>query len=309
MSRIEKEQDIVLLVDDSPESLGFLTTALEDSGVTVLVARSGEAALGIVGRVTPDVILMDAVMPGLDGFETSRRMKALATLTHVPIIFMTGLTETEHIVHALESGGVDYLSKPINVDELRARIRVHLANARRAQSARIALDAAGRHLVAFSGNGAVLWSTPQANRLLERSGIDAEKQPDMTRGFHGWLDQAGEGAVPGGGFELALPGTVGLQFAYLGMVAGEEYLFRLSRKQEEGQEDNLRQSFGLTQRESEVLLWIARGKSNRDIGEILGLSPRTVNKHLEQVYAKLGVENRASAAIRAVQVLQSAPDV
>jgi DNA-binding NarL/FixJ family response regulator len=236
-------------------------------------------------------------------------MKALATLTHVPIIFMTGLTETEHIVHALESGGVDYLSKPINVDELRARIRVHLANARRAQSARIALDAAGRHLVAFSGNGAVLWSTPQANRLLERSGIDAEKQPEMTRGFHGWLDQAGEGAVPGGGFELALPGTVGLQFAYLGMVAGEEYLFRLSRKQEEGQEDNLRQSFGLTQRESEVLVWIARGKSNRDIGEILGLSPRTVNKHLEQVYAKLGVENRASAAIRAVQVLQSALEV
>src|SRR5690606_32267566 len=269
-----------------------------------------EAALGIVGRVTPAVILMDAVMPGLDGFETSRRMKALATLTHVPIIFMTGLTETEHIVHALESGGVDYLSKPINVDELRARIRVHLANARRAQSARIALDAAGRHLVAFSGNGAVLWHTPQANRLLESSGIDAERQEDMTIGFHGWLDQAGEGSVPGGGFDLALPGIAGLQFAYLGMVAGEEYLFRLSRKQEEeGQEESLRQSFGLTQRESEVLLWIARGKSNRDIGEILGLSPRTVNKHLEQVYAKLGVENRASAAIRAVQVLQSAPDV
>lgn len=309
MSRIEKEQDIVLLVDDSPESLGFLTTALEDSGVTVLVARSGEAALGIVGRVTPDVILMDAVMPGLDGFETSRRMKALAKLTHVPIIFMTGLTETEHIVHALESGGVDYLSKPINVDELRARIRVHLANARRAQSARIALDAAGRHLVAFSGNGAVLWSTPQANRLLERSGIDAARQPEMTKGFHAWLDQADEGSIPGGGFDLTLSGAVGVQFAYLGMVAGEEYLFRLSRKQEEGQEDNLRQSFGLTQRESEVLLWIARGKSNRDIGEILGLSPRTVNKHLEQVYAKLGVENRASAAIRAVQVLQSAAEI
>jgi DNA-binding NarL/FixJ family response regulator len=258
-----------------------------------------------VQRVAPDVILMDAVMPGLDGFETCRRLKAMAPLTHVPVIFMTGLTETEHIVHALESGGVDYLSKPINVDELRARIRVHLANARRAQSARIALDAAGRHLVAFSGNGAVLWHTPQANRLLESSGIDAERQEDMTAGFHSWLDQAGEGSVPGGGFELALPDIAGLQFAYLGMVAGEEYLFRLSRKQEEGQEDSLRQSFGLTQRESEVLLWIARGKSNRDIGEILGLSPRTVNKHLEQVYAKLGVENRASAAIKAVQVLQS----
>ena len=89
------------------------------------------------------------------------------------------------------------------------------------------------------------------------------------------------------------------------MVGGDEYLFRLSGAAEEGQEDGLRQHFGLTQRESEVLLWIARGKSNRDIGDILGLSPRTVNKHLEQVYAKLGVENRASAAIKAIQALQS----
>jgi DNA-binding response OmpR family regulator len=305
MSRIEKEQDIVLLVDDSPESLGFLTTALEQAGVTVLVARSGEAALKIVERVTPDVVLMDAVMPGLDGFETCRRMKALAPLTHVPIIFMTGLTETEHIVHALESGGVDYLSKPINVDELRARIRVHLANARRAQSARIALDAAGRHLVAFGPEGAVLWSTPQANRLLERSGVDADMQPDMSRRFVGWRAGEGDGLVPGGGFDLDAATAPKLQFEYLGMVGGDEYLFRLARAQEEGQEEVLRQHFGLTARESEVLLWIARGKANKDIGDILGLSPRTVNKHLEQVYTKLGVENRASAAIKAIQALQA----
>jgi DNA-binding NarL/FixJ family response regulator len=305
MSRIEKEQDIVLLVDDSPESLGFLTTALEQAGVTVLVARSGEAALKIVERVTPDVVLMDAVMPGLDGFETCQRMKALAPLTHVPIIFMTGLTETEHIVHALESGGVDYLSKPINVDELRARIRVHLANARRAQSARIALDAAGRHLMSFGPEGAVLWSTPQANRLLERSGVDAAMQPDMSRQFLGWRTGEGDAPLPGGGFDLGASSTPKLQFEYLGMVGGDEYLFRLARTQEEGQEEALRQHFGLTARESEVLLWIARGKSNKDIGDILGLSPRTVNKHLEQVYTKLGVENRASAAIKAIQALQT----
>ena len=303
MSRIEKDQDIVLLVDDSPESLGFLTSALEQAGVTVLVARSGEAALNIAQRVAPDVVLMDAVMPGLDGFETCRQLKAMATLTHVPVIFMTGLTETEHIVHALESGGVDYLSKPINVDELRARIRVHLANARRAQSARIALDAAGRHLVAFGAQGTVLWSTPQANRLLERSGVDAGRQADMSTSFLGWRGEAGEVAA-GGGFEMNLADVPALQFAFLGVVGGDEYLFRLAGAQEEGQEDLLRQSFGLTQRESEVLLWIARGKSNRDIGDILGLSPRTVNKHLEQVYTKLGVENRASAAIKAIQSLQ-----
>ncbi len=305
MSRIEKEQDIVLLVDDSPESLGFLTSALEDAGVTVLVARSGEAALNIVERVQPDVVLMDAVMPGLDGFETCRRMKGNAQLTHVPIIFMTGLTETEHIVHALESGGVDYLSKPINVDELRARIRVHLANARRAQSARIALDAAGRHLVAFATYGTVLWSTPQANRLLERSGMDARLQAEMSAKFAAWHLLNGAQAQPGDAFSLAAQSAFGLQFSYLGMVGGDEYLFRLSRMQEEGQEDALRHAFGLTQRESEVLIWIARGKSNRDIGDILGLSPRTVNKHLEQVYTKLGVENRASAAIKAIQAVQA----
>ncbi|MGV8831870.1 MAG: response regulator [Devosia sp.] len=309
MSRIEKDQDIVLLVDDSPESLGFLTSALEDAGVTVLVARSGEAALNIALRVAPDVVLMDAVMPGLDGFETCRRLKAMATLTHVPVIFMTGLTETEHIVHALESGGVDYLSKPINVDELRARIRVHLANARRAQSARIALDAAGRHLVAFGSNGVVLWSTPQSTRLLEQSGIDVQSSGEMSVRFLGWLAQRGDDLAPGSGFELALTGAPELQYAFLGVVGGDEYLFRLARAQAEGQEEVLRQQFGLTLRESDVLLWIARGKSNRDIGEILGLSPRTVNKHLEQVYTKLGVENRASAAIKAIQALQALFDL
>jgi DNA-binding response OmpR family regulator len=306
MTRLEGDREIVLLVDDSPEALGFLTAALEDAGVTVLVARSGEAALGIAEKVVPDVILMDAVMPGLDGFETCRRLKGMPTVSHVPVIFMTGLTETEHIVHALESGGVDFLSKPINVDELRARIRVHLANARTAQSARIALDAAGRHLIAFGGGGDVLWSTPQANRLLERSGFGSAATAAMSTRFVAWrLRHASDGATPGGSFDLSEPGTPQLQLTYLGIVGGDEFLFRLVIEQEDGQEDVLRQHFRLTQRESEVLLWIARGKSNRDIGDILGLSPRTVNKHLEQVYTKLGVENRASAAIKAIQSLQA----
>lgn len=303
MSGVERDQDVVLLVDDSPESLGFLTAALEDAGVTVLVARSGEAALNIVARVVPDVVLMDAVMPGLDGFETCRRLKAMAPLAHVPVIFMTGLTETEHIVHALESGGVDYLAKPINVDELRARIRVHLANARRAQSARIALDAAGRHLIAFGADGTILWSTPQARRLLESSGFDAEASDRLAGNFAAWLGGRDKEET-GAGFDVGREGIAQLQFSFLGLVGGTEYLFRLARAQQEGSADSLRKPFGLTQRESEVLLWISHGKANKDIGDILGLSPRTVNKHLEQIYAKLGVENRASAAIRAHQILQ-----
>ena len=85
-----------------------------------------------------------------------------------------------------------------------------------------------------------------------------------------------------------------LQLAYLGAIGGDEYLFRLTGVSQTSDDEVLRQNFALTVREGQVLLWIAKGKSNRDIGEILGLSARTVNKHLEQIYVKLGVENRAS---------------
>ena len=215
---------------------------------------------------------------------------------------MTGLTETEHIVHALDSGGVDYLTKPIDLDELRARIRVHLANARSAQSARIALDATGRHLLALSAAGAVLWATPQASRLL--GGEDRSALESVAEQVREWAQaQGGIGRLSGQAHDLRGRTGEALQLTALGSIGPGEYLFRLAVEGPSNPDQVLRQRFGLTLRESEVLVWISRGKSNRDIGEILGLSPRTVNKHLEQIYSKLGVENRASAAIRATQAL------
>src|SRR5712672_2302500 len=171
-----KDRDLVLVVDDSPDTLRMLTDAIEEAGMTVLVAREGEHALSIVEKVTPDVILMDAVMPGTDGFETCRRLKQNRALAHVPVIFMTGLTDSEHMIEGLEAGGVDYVTKPIVPGELLARIRVHLANARMAQSARTALDAFGRFLLAVNDAGKVLWCTPQAAKLLGSAfdGFDTE---------------------------------------------------------------------------------------------------------------------------------------
>ena len=113
----------------------------------------------------PDVILMDALMPGTDGFETCRRLKQNKALAHVPVIFMTGLSDTEHIIEGLEAGGVDYVTKPIVPGELLARIRVHLANARIAHSARTALDAFGRFLLAATSGRAC---APQAASCSER---------------------------------------------------------------------------------------------------------------------------------------------
>src|SRR6202163_3732391 len=176
MTTDPNKRDVALVVDDSPETLRLLTDALDGAGMTVMVAMDGAAAMRIVEQITPDIVLLDAVMPGIDGFETCRRLKRAAGLGNVPIIFMTGLAETEHIVRGLEAGGVDYVTKPIVVEEMIARIRVHLANARLTQSARAALDVSGRYLLAVNGRGKIMWATPQAQKLLSATlGADTEE--------------------------------------------------------------------------------------------------------------------------------------
>ncbi|MBO6890926.1 MAG: response regulator [Roseibium sp.] len=299
----DESRETVLVVDDSPETLGFVTEALKKTGIAVLVATSGEAALSICEKITPDTILMDAIMPGLDGFETCRRIKENAVLQLVPVIFMTGLSETEHIVRALEAGGVDFLTKPIDVDELQARIKVHLKNARSVQSAHVALDAAGRHLVAVSGSGTVLWSTPQIQNLLARTGSAETSLIQLGKALGDWMDGSRGEDVRHKSFMLGLSENLAVQLHPLGRVGPDENLFRVTAEDEACQIEALQERFELTQRESEVLIWIAKGKANKDIGEILSLSPRTVNKHLEQIFVKLGVENRASAAVRAAEVI------
>jgi DNA-binding NarL/FixJ family response regulator len=294
------QRDIVLVVDDSPDTLSFLTEAIERSGATVLVAVAGDLALSLVDEITPDIILMDAVMPGMDGFETCRRLKARGHLAHVPVIFMTGLSETEHIVRGLEAGGVDYVTKPIAPDEILARIRVHLAGARVAQSARAALDTAGRTLFAVDGQGAILWSTPQAARLL--AGIAPPDGAGLPPQARAWLVACRAGTASG-----ALTLTDGNGIVHTLSViggTGDEILLRLARDSGEAGIERLRARLPVTGREAEVLLWLSRGKASRDIGEILGLSPRTVTKHLEGIYAKLGVENRTAASLIAARHLQ-----
>lgn len=306
MHSVER-RDIVLVVDDSPETLSLLTDALEAAGATVLVATEGANALALAERITPDVILMDAVMPGIDGFETCRLLKRNKAVAHVPVIFMTGLSETEQIVKGLEAGGVDYVTKPISPDELIARIRVHLANARQAQSVRTALDASGRFLLSTTPAGRVLWATPQATVLLSLVTTalpgDALMLPEAVCR---WLENRSsnlnelEPAV----FELAIGATARrLRMSYVGQIGPDELLLRIVEDDGLPPEQVLKARLNITQREAEVLMWLARGKANRDIGEILGLSPRTVNKHLEQIYAKIGVENRAAAAALAVTML------
>src|SRR4030095_12221841 len=255
----------------------------------------------VVDQITPDIGLLDAVMPGLDGFETCRRLKRDAGLDHVPIIFMTGLAETEHIVRGLEAGGVDYVTKPIAVEEMLARIRVHLANARLTQRARAALDVSGRYLLAVNGVGKIMWATPQAQKLLSDTLSPDSDDVVLPDPIPQWLDQARKGkAGSKAAIMAALPGNEQLRLQYMGKLGANEFLLRLAKDSSTETPAEFSSELGLTTREGEVLSWLSKGKTNRDIAQILGLSPRTVDKHLEQIYSKLGVENRTAAAAIAV---------
>jgi DNA-binding response OmpR family regulator/DNA-binding CsgD family transcriptional regulator len=293
----QKKRDVALVVDDSPETLRLLTDALDGAGMTVMVALDGAGAMRIVDQITPDIVLLDAVMPGIDGFETCRRLKREAGLANVPIIFMTGLAETEHIVRGLEAGGVDYVTKPIVVEEMLARIRVHLANARLTQSARAALDVSGRYLLAVNGQGKILWATPQAQKLLSAT-LDASTDDELVlpEPMPLWLEQAQKGKAASRAAMAPLPGNEQLRLHYMGTLGPNEFLLRLAKDSGSETPAEFSRELGLTTREGEVLSWLSKGKTNRDIAQILGLSPRTVDKHLEQIYSKLGVENRTAAA-------------
>jgi DNA-binding response OmpR family regulator/DNA-binding CsgD family transcriptional regulator len=300
---IEKKRDTVLIVDDSPETLRMLTDALDGAGMTVMVALDGASAMRVVEQIVPDIILLDAVMPGIDGFETCRRLKRLPGLTDIPVIFMTGLAETEHIVRGLEVGGVDYVTKPIVIAEMLARIKVHLANARLTQSARAALDVSGRILFAVDYRGRIIWATPQAQKLLVQNDAD-NTASELPAPWLEWLERMQQGSMA----PKSPPSTPFRdnkhRLQYMGRLNADQFLLRLTRETGSDSPAEFSKELGLTSREGEVLSWLSKGKTNRDIAQILELSPRTVDKHLEQIYAKLGVENRTAAAAVAANASQ-----
>ena len=308
-----RDARLVLIVDDVPDNLAMLHDALDAAGYMVLVATNGDAALACAAQALPDIVLLDAMMPGMDGFEVARRLKADARTTAIPIIFMTGLTETEHLIAALAAGGVDYVTKPIKPAEVLARMGVHLGTARRARAqqqqavqARSALDAFGHaSLTVRIADGRVLWQTPLARELLRRhfgiEGLRAVLPPDVmawvqrqqaTLALHAepprWTLDQGQGSLV---LRLHPPSP----------EADEGELLLVMREESDlAVRETLRQGFGITGKEAEVLYWLAQGKINRDIADIVGCSPATVKKHLERIYAKLGVETRTAAAAMAM---------
>lgn len=295
MTMYEKiEQNIALVVDDDPASLTMVSTALEENGMTVIVAKDGRTAIDLAHRVKPDVILLDALMPQMDGFETCRRLKTPPINLSTPVVFMTGLSDAEDVVRGLKAGGVDYITKPIVIDEMIVRIGIHIVNSKLIQSARDALDTSGRSLLAFDREGNLRWGSDKA---LEEIRQDRETMSGMKHWIVSNWDKPVSQVDP---FE-----TDDLQFQMLGSSPSDEVLVKYTPNRSETGQDLLARELRLTAREAEVLYWLTMGKTNRDISVILSFSPRTVNKHLEQIFQKMGVDNRTSAAVIADRLLNS----
>ncbi|MFS8980119.1 adenylate/guanylate cyclase domain-containing protein [Cupriavidus necator] len=117
----------ILIVDDTPANLGVIVESLEDRGFRVVVAEDGEEGLQRAEFVRPDLILLDVMLPGLSGFETCRRLKALDSTRDIPVVFMTSLADTEDKVTGFSAGGVDYVTKPLEIEEVIARVNTHLS--------------------------------------------------------------------------------------------------------------------------------------------------------------------------------------
>lgn len=309
MQSEQKRPSIVLIVDDVMDNLSVLHDTLDESGFMVLVASNGKEALSRAVAAQPDIILLDAMMPEMDGFEVCRRLKADIQTRQIPVIFMTGLTESEHVVAAFQAGGVDYVTKPVRTNEVLARIAAHLQTSRQMHQARGALDAFGQAAIAVvPQTGRIVWQTPLARQWLQQYFTESNTGEFATpAGILHWVssayteDQTGKTMQP-----LAIiQSAQRLTLSPADTRSDEQWVIILREESDAAQIEALMVTFKLTKRESEVLYWAIKGKTSRDIGDILNASPRTVNKHLEHVFVKLGVETRTAAAALAASKLRS----
>lgn len=298
----------ILIVDDVPENLCLLHESLDQAGYQVLVATNGFDAIEIAHRVQPDMILLDGSMPEMDGFESCVQLKASPMTEHIPVIFMTGLTETEHILRGFKSGGVDYVTKPLNIDEVQARVKTHLLQARLMHQQRQMLDATGSAILSLNLDGEMIWQTPIVNELLRQHHIDLERfQLSLKEWLITLLQRPHEAHLMHGQYGH---GHQQLQLNLLSKLNTEHLpkhvLVQLKEQSHMPSVEEIMQACSnLTPREAEVMHWVTMGKTNRDIAEILQLSPRTVNKHLEHVFEKLYVETRTAAVLHVVSACQN----
>jgi len=163
----------VLIVDDAPENLAALRKLMVEQGYQTFVATSGERALKIARRVHPDLVLLDVMMPGMDGFETCRQLKANASTARIPVIFMSARTGTDDVVAGFDLGAVDYIAKPLRMAEVSARVRTQLqirvnveSQEEQAERLRTIVNNMAEGLLIIEADGRIQFTNPACDKYL-----------------------------------------------------------------------------------------------------------------------------------------------
>ncbi len=299
----------ILIVDDTPGNLAVLSDMLSEAGYRVLVATDGISALEQIEYLKPDIILLDVMMPGIDGFETCHRLKQNPLTASIPIIFMTGLSELEDLLKGFEEGAADYIVKPIRPAEVLVRIQSQLSQSKNILRAEDTLNHIAFAALAFDDSGLVTWITASASNVLHECFFAT---PSLSVEI-----QSGD-ILPELVMNVLVPQIEKLSeteknkvidFQINGNHKGKiipchqinEYMLLIQKDSPEWDLTSLKSSFRLTAREAEILMWISRGKTNKEVGLILNTSPRTVNKHLEHIFEKLDVTTRTAAVAKVLK--------
>ncbi len=285
---------VILIVDDTPVNIGVLIDTLGDSGYQVLVAESGASALKLLNHETPNLILLDVMMPGMDGYEVCRRIKANESWAQIPIIFMTALNDPEDKVRAFSAGAVDYITKPIYSAEVLARVSTHVnlhllkqqledELAMRVEAENLIRQSLDLGVLLLDSQNQIIFSTRLTDALLNKHAADFD-------GTNCPLELLGSDSP--------------LEVRRFSEAGNEDISMYIVQERNSPPGPSALLPLGLTAREAEVLYWIAQGKSNPDISMLLTTSVRTIHKHVENIFRKLGLETRNAAALTALEVLQ-----
>lgn len=309
----------LLVVDDVPANIGVFLDSLA-SEYRLLVAENAESCLEQLPHAQPDLILLDVRLPGMGGFELCQRLKASPRWKAIPVIFMTALDEPGEKARALDLGAVDYVTKPLHVPEVLARVRTHLrilALQRELQARNEALEteAALRRdmeaqlrqsldqgILASTSDGQILFSTGLAENLLQ---VYFGSHPRLV------LPQALRVRIqavladsPPEAFRFEHPSLPARHLA-VRLFTSSPSSTRLLHLEESGARGpGALIPLGLSSREAEVLYWIAEGKTHPEIATILGAAVRTIHKHAENIYRKLNLENRSAAMRLGLETLR-----
>jgi DNA-binding NarL/FixJ family response regulator len=291
----------LLVVDDTPASLGVVCDALRQQGLRILLAESGTAARKVLERSMPDLVLLDVVMPDEDGFAVCASLRADPRWCDLPVIFLTSIDAPEQKVRAFAAGAVDYVTKPVHVPELAARVRVQLE----LRAARRRLEAQNAELEAEVALR--LDAEAQLASSLDRAVVLLGRQRELlfaTRLAHDLMAKYGASVSALSSTQRIENGSAALHVRRFTDSGRDDSVMFTLEEEHAPPGPSAFCALGLTPRQAEVAYWVAQGKTNPEIAVILEASPRTIDKHMERILARLGLENRAALIVRASELLR-----